>query len=148
MTAALKFLFLEKSINGLFLFLTLRIPMSDLRSKLKNAHHFITGGLFLLKGYEKLTHHYYIIGSTIFSIGLTVIFYNLYLMRRSGSRLGPEIFIHAAEALVLFLIAYLFFEQDKVYLPYLTAAAGAGYLLSILFLIRKHRRHEAEKKFS
>lgn len=95
-----------------------------------------------------MEHHYYFIGSIIFCMGLVLIFYNLYLLRRGKHHLNLDILVHGMEAIILSLISYLYYKQGKIYLPYITSFAGLVYLFSILLLIKKHHRKRAKESIS
>jgi hypothetical protein len=101
-------------------------------------HHFIIGGILILKGYAKF-HHHPILGSIIFLFGVIIIAYFLSVVSRGRQNPVLEILFHFFEALVMAFTSYIYFSEGKIYIPYVCLAASLGFLASVFVLYKRHK---------
>jgi hypothetical protein len=101
-------------------------------------HHLLTGFILTLKGVEKFEHHQ-AIGLIILASGIIVLLYILYDVIKKGTGSTMQILMCAFEGMAWLFTTYVFFEEGKVYLPYVTLVASIGYFVSVVVLWRKNR---------
>ena len=58
--------------------------------------------------------------------------------------IGEELFfrgiIHLFECIALFLTTYVYFQEGKFFLPYITLIAGIGFLFPTLLQLKEHKK--------
>lgn len=113
--------------------------MSILKHKLGTMAHTVTGLALALKGYAKLTDHHAVIGSIILISGLSIIGYVLYERRQQTHSRLLGTGIHFLEGLALLFTSWVYFEEGKTYLPYVTMAAAIGFFVTVPLLYRRNR---------
>lgn len=87
-------------------------------AKLETAVHLITAFVLILKGFDKLSHEYYIFGSVILAFGILVLLITFFHKRLNISHNLSKGLVYMIEAIALAMIAYMTFKENKVYLPY------------------------------
>lgn len=103
-----------------------------------SVHHFIIGCVLIIKGYDKISHHYNIIGGLILSFGIIIILYFIYVLLKRKQNKNLDAGVHFFEALVGLFTAYIFFKEGKVYLPYVCLIASIGFFISVyVSLVKK-----------
>jgi len=106
-------------------------------------HHFIIGGILIIKGYDKF-HHHPILGSIIFLFGAIILGYCFWvILSRKHNPMLPILF-HLFEAFVLLFTAYIFFDEEKKYLPYASLLASIGFFVSAFVLYKKHKKNRPD----
>lgn len=87
-------------------------------AKLESAIHFITAAVLLLKGFDKISTGSHVSGFVIFSFGIIVLLITVFHKSLKLSHIRAKWVVYLIEAIALLIIAYLYFKEDKVYLPY------------------------------
>jgi uncharacterized membrane protein len=103
--------------------------MKNRKQLLESIHHFIIGVFLILKGYDKFLHHK-IIGSVIFIFGIILLFYFFYDNIKENSGRTLRVLVHLFEGFAMLLTMYVFYQDEKVYLPVITFIAAIGFFLS------------------
>ena len=108
------------------------------QSVLHLIHHFIIGGILIIKGYDKF-HHHPVLGSIIFLFGVIILGYCFWTL--SGKKHNPvlPVLFHLFEAFVMLFTAYIFFTEGKKYLPYVSILASVGFLISVFVLYKRYK---------
>lgn len=110
------------------------------KNKLTSVQHLITGIFLLLKGYDKIEHHYYLPGGVIAGFGALILFYYWYVKRTKRSNHALQLLVHLFEGLALLFTAYIFYSEGKTYLPYVTLAAGIGFLTAFCIHLKHYEK--------
>ena len=107
--------------------------MKNKKHFLEAFHHFIVGFFLTIKGFDKFTHHH-LIGGLILAFGIIILLYFLYevLAKKQGRTL--KLLVHVFEGVALLFTSYIFFEEGKKYLPYVTLAASIGFFVSVVVI--------------
>ena len=112
-----------------------------MKSKLLSIHHFIVSVILISKGFNKIQHHHSFIGWTILLLGIIVLSYFIFvkLVKKPHSTL--DVIIHFFESMALFLTSYIYFQDGKSFLPYVTLIAGIGFLVATFIHLKGHKKH-------
>jgi hypothetical protein len=102
-------------------------------------HHLLTGFILTLKGIEKFAHHQ-LIGLIIMASGIIVLLFFLYDVVKKGMGTVLKILVIGFEGVAWLFTTYVFFEEGKVYLPYVTLVASIGYFVSVVVIILRRNR--------
>lgn len=111
-----------------------------IKQQLQSIYHFIVAIVLMTKGYDKIEHHHSIIGWIIFLFGVIILGYFIFLKVSQKPHSSLEIIIHLFESIALFLITYVYFEQGKSLLPYITLLAGIGFLIAAILHLKRHKK--------
>jgi hypothetical protein len=96
---------------------------------LESIHHFIIGFFLIFKGFDKF-YHYKIIGSVIFILGIIFLIYFFYDNLKANSGKSLRVLVHLFEGFAMLLTTYIFYHDEKEYLPVITLIAAIGFFLS------------------
>src|SRR5688500_8445691 len=99
--------------------------MAPKKQLLQYFHHLLLSGILLLKGWDKY-HHHPLIGGVIFTFGLIVLAYFLYMVVKRRESHVMHIVIHLFEAMAALFTAYIYLDEGKKYLPYGMLLAAIG----------------------
>jgi hypothetical protein len=91
------------------------------------------------KGLDKFTH-YHLIGGLILAFGIIILLYFLYEMLAKNQGRTLRLLVHVFEGVGLLFTLYIFFEESKKYLPYITLAASIGFFVSVLVICIQTKR--------
>jgi cadmium resistance protein CadD (predicted permease) len=117
----------------------------ETKHKLESFSHLIVGILLLSKGYDKISHHYPVIGALMILFGLLIVIYFFYQLKNRHHHKSLNITVHFLEGISLLLTAYVFYQSSKKYLPYAVGVAGLLYLFAaIRMLIKKNKEKELQ----
>ena len=114
--------------------------MSGKKHKLHLFHHFMMSGILIFKGYDKFSHHYYVLGGLIFLFGLIVLSYFLYMLFKQKESNTMHILIHLFEGFASLFTAYIFYLEDKKYIQYGMLLAAIGFFISVIVYANKNRK--------
>ena len=112
-----------------------------MKKQLLSIHHFIVAVILMTKGFDKIQHHYNYIGWIIFVFGIAVLAYFIYVKISKKSRSFLELTIHLFESIALFLVTYVYFQEGKTLLPYVTLIAAIGFLIATFIHLKEHKKH-------
>lgn len=113
-----------------------------MKSKLLSIHHFLVGVILFTKGLDKIQHHHSVIGWTILLLGLVVLGYFVFLKLSKRPHPVLEMAVHFFESIALFLTSYIYFQEGKKFLPYVTLCAAIGFLVATFFHWRTRKDHK------
>ena len=113
--------------------------MKNKKHILEALHHFIVGFFLTIKGFDKFTHHH-LIGGIIFTFGIIILLYFLYEISAKKQGRTLKLLVHLFEGLALLFTSYIFFEDGKTYLPYITLTASIGFFISVFVIYIKTRK--------
>jgi FtsH-binding integral membrane protein len=111
-----------------------------MKSKLISTHHFIVVVILITKGFDKIQHHYSFIGWTILLLGIIVLSCLIFIKLSKKPHSTLELIIHFFESIALFLTAYVYFQEGKSLLPYVTMVAGVGFLIATIIHLKGHKK--------
>ncbi len=114
--------------------------MKNKKHILEAFHHFIVGFFLAIKGVDKFTHHH-LIGGLIFTFGIVILLYFLYEISAKKQGRTLKLLVHLFEGLALLFTSYILFEDDKIYLPYITLAASIGFFISVVIIYNKPKKN-------
>ena len=102
--------------------------------------HLLVAIILIAKGYDKVEHHHSLIGWTILVFGIIILGYFIFIKsaKKKHSLLEPT--IHLFESIALFLTSYIYFKEEKTFLPYLTFIAGVGFLVAAIMHLFKNKK--------
>jgi FtsH-binding integral membrane protein len=109
-----------------------------MKNKLLSIHHFIVAVILMSKGFDKIQHHHNLIGWTILLLGIIVLSYFIFIKLSKKSHSFLELVIHFFESIALFLTTYVYFQEGKSFLPYVTMIAGIGFLIATIIHLKEH----------
>ncbi|MCC6585055.1 MAG: hypothetical protein IT271_15240 [Chitinophagales bacterium] len=112
-----------------------------MKKQLLSIHHFVVSIILMTKGYDKIQHHHSIIGWSILLSGIAVLLYYIYIKRSQKSHANLEIVAHLFESIALFLTTYVYFQEGKTMLPYVTLTAAIGFLVATILHVISHKKH-------
>lgn len=115
-----------------------------LKHKYGTIAHVMTGAVLILKGYTKLTDHYAGVGSIILLFGLAIIGYVIYESRQKKQSPLLAIAVHFFEGLALLFTTYVYFDEGKTYIQYLTLAASIGFFVAVIILYKRYKKSTAQ----
>jgi FtsH-binding integral membrane protein len=110
-----------------------------MKKHLLSIHHFFVAVILLTKGFDKIQHHHSYIGWTILLLGMTVFVYFIFIKLSKKSHSLLELIIHFFESIALFLTTYVYFQEGKTLLPYVTLIAAIGFLIATFLHLRAHK---------
>lgn len=116
------------------------------KQKIESLPHLITGIFLMIKGFDKMQHHYQFIGLLITLFGVIIFAYYLYEQLSAGADRRLKLIVHIFECLTLLLTTYVFFREGKTYLPYATLLAALLFLVAIIIHLRKEKRNSSNFK--
>jgi len=113
--------------------------MKTFHPKLEVFLHLMTAFVLLLKGFDKITHHHLISGTTLLVLTVAVLALvflgeRLYL---SHSKVKQACLL--IESLALSVVALVFFQEGRVYLPYAFGTCALAYLVVAFVHYKKHK---------
>jgi hypothetical protein len=111
-----------------------------MRNKLLSIHHFIVAVILLSKGFDKIQHHHNFIGWTILLLGIIVLSYFIFIKLTKKAHSTLKLIIHFFECIALFLTSYVYFQEGKSLLPYVTMIAGIGFLIATIIHLKGHNK--------
>ncbi len=121
---------------------TLAIPkVSTMQKVLSSIHHLFVAIILLLKGFDKIQHHHSFIGWTILLLGLVILGYFIFIKLAKKPHSLLELFIHLFESIALFLTSYVYFQEGKTFLPYVTLLAACGFLIATVLHLKGNKKH-------
>jgi hypothetical protein len=112
-----------------------------MKSKLESFHHFAVAVILIAKGFAKIQHHHSIIGWTILLMGIVILAYFIFIKISKKHHTVFGILIHIFESLALFLTSYVYFQEGKTFLPYITLAAAVGFLMATFVHLKGGKKH-------
>ena len=115
-----------------------------IKKQLLAIHHFFVAIILMTKGFDKIQHHHSFIGWTILLLGIIVLIYFIFLKVSKKPHTILELVVHFFESIALFLTTYVYFQEGKTFLPYVTLIAGIGFLIVALLHIIKHKENNTE----
>ncbi len=92
------------------------------------------------KGFDKIQHHHNFIGWTILILGIFVLTYFIFIKLSKKPHSFLELIIHFFESIALFLTSYVYFQEGKLLLPYVTLIAGFGFLIATIIHLKGHKK--------
>jgi uncharacterized membrane protein len=119
---------------------------NETKHKFESFSHLVVGILLLSKGYDKLSHHFPAIGIMMMLFGLLIIIYFFYQLKNRHHHKNLSITVHFLEGISLLLTAYVFYESEKKYLPYVVGIAGLLYLVAAFRLLNNVLKEKKQKK--
>ena len=114
--------------------------MAILKHKYGTIAHIMTGAVLILKGYAKITDHYAGVGSIILLFGLAIIGYVIYESRQKKHSPLLVIAVHFFEGLALLFTTYVYFDEGKTYIQYLTLAAAIGFFVAVFIMYKRYKK--------
>jgi uncharacterized membrane protein YfcA len=93
--------------------------------------HFLAGFSLTLKGFNKLSHHYTLIGSIILAMGVVILVYFFYVLFNKHPSKKLDLLVHWFEAFAALFTAYVYFTEGARYLPYVFLLAAIGFFIAI-----------------
>lgn len=117
-----------------------------IKKRLLAIHHFIVSIILMTKGFDKIQHHHSFIGWTILLLGIIVLIYFIFLKVSKKSHTTIGLVVHFFESIALFFTTYVYFQEGKTFLPYITLIAGIGFLIITLLHITRHKENNTETK--
>jgi hypothetical protein len=109
------------------------------KKHLLSFQYIVVAVILLTKGWDKIQHHHSAIGWTILLFGVIVLGYFVYIKTARQSNHWLELIMHFFESVALFLTTYVYFQEGKSFLPYVTLAAAIGFLVATVLHIKNHR---------
>jgi len=113
-----------------------------MKKQIQSIHHFFVAIILLAKGLAKIQHHHSLIGWTILLLGVLFLLYFLWIKQTKKSNILLEFSMHIFESLALFLTTYVYYQEGKTYLPYVTLVAGIGFLAAALLHVKDLKTHK------
>lgn len=111
-----------------------------MKNKLLSIHHILVVVILMSKGFDKIQHHHSFIGWTIFLFGIIVLSYLISIRRSKKPHSTLELWMHFFESIALFLTSYVYFQEGKSLLPYVTLTAGIGFLIATIVHLKAHKK--------
>ncbi|MBK6275861.1 MAG: hypothetical protein IPF58_14755 [Saprospirales bacterium] len=115
---------------------------SKIKSNLFSIQHILVALVLIPKGLDKIEHHhiFYWLDD---SINGNNYFRLLYLSKITKTKNHFLLIgIHLFESISLFLTSYVYFEEGKKFLPYVTLIAAIGFLVAMMTHITKIKKQE------
>jgi hypothetical protein len=110
-----------------------------MKNKLLSIHHFVVSVILISKGLDKIQHHHSFIGWTILLLGLIILSYFIYLKLSKKSHSTLDLIIHLFESIALFLTSYVYFQEGKSLLPYVSLIASIGFFIATIIHLKGHK---------
>ncbi|MEO6167061.1 MAG: hypothetical protein ABIO46_07605 [Chitinophagales bacterium] len=114
--------------------------MAMLKHRYGTIAHVMTGAVLILKGYAKITAHYAGVGSIILLLGIAIIAYVIYESQQKEHSKLLTIAVHFFEGLALLFTTYVYIEEGKTYIQYLTLAASIGFFVAVVIMYMKYKK--------
>jgi hypothetical protein len=102
--------------------------------------HMMTAILLFAKGIDKAGQGHYLTGILILSAALFITVYLFISLRVEKPRLKLTLSVYICEAMALVLAGFVYLEEGKKYIPWVTFLAAAGFIISAIILARKGMR--------
>ncbi|WP_396191482.1 hypothetical protein [Flavobacterium sp.] len=115
---------------------------SKMKTRLQSLQHLFVALILIPKGYDKIAHHYNLIGWIILLMGMVALGYFIYQKTVKRSNHFLAIGMHLFESIALFLTTYVYFIEGKTFLPYITGLAGIGFLIATIVHLKHSRKTE------
>ena len=115
---------------------------SKIKSNLFSIQHILVALVLIPKGIDKIEHHHIFIGWMILLMGTIILGYFVYQKITQTKNHFLLIGIHLFESISLFLTSYVYFEEGKKFLPYVTLIAAIGFLVAMITHITKIKKQE------
>lgn len=115
-----------------------------MKKQLLTMHHFIVAIILMIKGVDKIQHHHSLIGWTILLLGIIIMVYFIFIKRSKKPYSLLEIIIHLFESIALFLTTYVYFQEGKTLLPYITLIAGIGFFIATFIHLKRKETYSKE----
>lgn len=112
-----------------------------MKKQLLSIHHFVVSIILMTKGYDKIQHHHSIIGWSILLSGIMVLLYFVYIKCSQKPHATLGIITHLFESIALFLTTYVYFQEGKTMLPYVTLTAAIGFLIATILHVKRYKKH-------
>jgi len=112
-----------------------------MKNKLLSIHHLFVAIILMTKGFDKIQHHHSFIGWTILLLGIIALLYFIFIKISKKPHLLLELIMHLFESIALFLTTYVYFQEGKTLLPYVTLIAAIGFLIATLLHLKAHKKH-------
>jgi hypothetical protein len=114
--------------------------MEGKKHLLHTIHHLLTGGVLVIKGFDKVGHHPFL-GGLMLLFGVLILSFFVYTQVKKHLSYHFELMVRWFEALVALFVAYIFFTEGKQWLPYVFILAAIGFFISIYVLHKQKARH-------
>lgn len=111
-----------------------------MKKQLVSIHHFVVALILLSKGFDKIQHHHSFIGWTILLLGVVILGYFIFLKIAKKPHESVVLLMHLFESIALFLTAYVYFQEGKTWLPYVTLLAAVGFLVATILHLFQHQK--------
>lgn len=115
---------------------------NTIKTNLLSIQHLFVALILIPKGYDKIEHHYNLIGWIILLMGIFILGYFIYQKVTKSENHILLISVHLFESISLFLTSYIYFEEGKRFLPYITIFAATGFLIATIIHIKKINKRE------
>jgi hypothetical protein len=112
--------------------------MTGKKELLHSIHHFLTAAILITKGIDKIGHHL-VIGGLMLLFGVIILGFFIYSLASKQHHDKLELIVRWFEAFVSLLMAYIFFTEEKKFLPYIFLLGAIGFFISI-FVFHKNKR--------
>ena len=108
-----------------------------IKTNLLSIQHLCVALILIPKGIDKIEHHHSIIGWTILLMGITILGYFIFQKISKTKNHFITIVVHLFESIALFLTSYVYFQESRIYLPYIILIAAIGYLFATIMHLYK-----------
>ncbi len=101
--------------------------------------HYLTGGIVLLKGYDKSEHFHEhpVIVVALFLLGAFIIIATAFHRSFEKRVADFKTLLHLAEFIVLCLVSYYYWQEGKKAIPFIYLIAAVANLMVAIFFYRK-----------
>ena len=82
--------------------------------------HIIIAVILIIKGFGKMSHHYFLIGGFVLLSGVCIIGYVMYERNKETHSPIRNIFVHLCEALMMLFVTYIYINEGTTYIKYFT----------------------------
>lgn len=110
-----------------------------IKNQLLSIQHFVVSLILMTKGFDKIQHHHSAIGWTILLLGIFVFGYFIFVKVAKKPHFILELIVHLFESIALFLTTYVYFQEGKTILPYVTLLAAIGFLIATFIHLKRHK---------
>ena len=105
--------------------------------------HILTSFVLLAKGIDKVSHHHELIGITFILFSLLIALLTFLSQRHKVDHQTTKVVSYFCESIAIGLMAYVFYMEQRVYLPYVMGAAAVGFMVgAIVTLSQKSSYHK------
>ena len=118
--------------------------MTDkIKTNLLSIQHLCVSLILIPKGIDKIQHHHDSIGWIILLMGIAILSYFIFQKISKTKNHFITIVVHLFESIALFLTSYVYFQESRIYLPYIILIAAIGYLFAtIMHLFKINKKVE------